>query len=96
MTTSDNTDVRSTLEILDAEPLEVRNASLSHEIDKAFSGFLPHLTSLAWDQRGKQDWDDVNHYIEFEEGERDLAAYQALCFMYACFILCVEGEEDSF
>jgi hypothetical protein len=85
------------IELLDAEPLEVRNPELSRQIDDAFEGKgYAYLSSLA---KGSppEEWRDMARYINEEEGDnRNMEEYNALCFLYACFILCVEGEEDAF
>jgi hypothetical protein len=84
------------IELLDAEPLEVRNPGLSRQIDDAFEGEgYAYLSSLA---KGSppEEWDDMARYIDEEGYPRNMEEYSALCFLYACFILCVEGEEDEF
>jgi hypothetical protein len=83
-------------ELFDAEPLEIRNPRLSTQIDRAFEGKgYAYLSSLA---KGSppEEWDDMARFIHEEESPRNMEEYNALCFMYACFILCVEGEEDAF
>ncbi len=92
MTTS-NPSTKTVLELLDSEPLEVRDALLSHEIDYAFKGygFIYRLAGRA----PSIEWEDVCAWLrEFQITETD--KYKELCFMYACFILCYEGEESSF
>lgn len=87
------------LALLDAEPLDVRNAYLSKEIDKAFEGaghaFITDLCDVSYFE-APEEWSDINKFLDEEGGGRNMKAYSELCFMYACFILCLEGEEDSF
>jgi hypothetical protein len=89
--------VLSLTEVLEhlEQPLEVRNPWLSEQIDRAFEGNGVFLSSLAIIAPA-EEWDDMVHYVMKEEGPRNMEKYNALCFLYACFILCVEGEEDAF
>ena len=83
------------IELLDAEPLEIRNPRLSRQIDDAFEGEgYAYLSSLA---KGAplEECNDMVRYINEEASPRNMEEYSALCFLYACFILCVEGEDDE-
>jgi hypothetical protein len=82
--------------MLDAEPLEVRNPRLSEQIDRAFEGKGEALLSSLAREAPDKEWDDMARYIDEEASPRNMEEYSALCFLYACFILCVEGEDDEF
>jgi hypothetical protein len=81
------------IELLDAEPLEVRNPQLAGQIDSAFEGngdaFLSSLAKGA----PAEEWSDIARYVK-EEGERNMEEYNALCFLYACFILLLNNDDN--
>jgi hypothetical protein len=78
------------------QPLEIRNPQLAEQIDRAFEGRLDAFLSSLAKGAPPEEWDDMARYIEEEGDTLNMEEYNALCFLYACFILCVEGEEDAF
>jgi hypothetical protein len=83
------------IELLDAEPLEVRDLRLSEQIDRAFEGKGDAFLSSLAKGSPPEEWDDMARFIHEEESPRNMEEYNALCFMYACFILLL-NDDDNF